>query len=148
MSAIRTVNRERSWGDTAVDGLLAGIMAGAVMMVYLMVVAWIDGGSPLEMAGRFDAMESGSAVVGILLHLATSAVYGIFFALGYRIIGGRWRYDGLVLGAAYGLLLWLLADAVLLGMVDSPLLQIPAYFFSGHIAYGLVLGGWLGREVQ
>jgi hypothetical protein len=82
----------------------------------------------------------------MVLHLAVSGTYGLVFALVWFIISrlGGFRPSnwmaGLV-GTAYGALLWLLAQTVLLPGTGSALLTIPTWQFAlAHLLYGLVLG--------
>ena len=64
--------RETTTGDTAVDGLLAGGMAGVLMAVYLTVagLTWGDGISAT--LGRFDPGGTASPVVGAFTDVALS----------------------------------------------------------------------------
>ena len=136
--------RERSWGDTAVDGLLAGLVAGLLMSLFLALASWLNGAAPLTTLGYFDPAQAGSWLTGFLAHLAVSAIYGVGLAMLLRLVG--WLQPSFtkltwLLGAAYGLLLWGLAIGVVLTAVGSSLDQIPAWEFGlAHLLYGLVAG--------
>jgi hypothetical protein len=141
------IRTKANWGDTAVDGLLAGVGGGIVMALYLGLAGlWLDEGFAI-MLGRFDPSAAGSPVAGGLAHLAMAAIYGILFALSWRLLLRRWL-GGVPLwltGLAYGLLLFLFAWAVLLPGTDSPLQAIPAvHLVVAHLIYGLSLG-WQTR---
>ncbi|MCB8985933.1 MAG: hypothetical protein H6659_19045 [Ardenticatenaceae bacterium] len=144
MTKLNLVRRERTWGDTAVDGLLAGLVGGLVMGLFLAVASWLNGGLPLAVLGYFDPAQAGGWLTGLLAHLAVSAIYGAGLALLLR--GVRWIRPSLtklawLWGAAYGLLLWGLAAGVVLTAVDSSLLKIPTWEFGlAHLLYGLVVG--------
>lgn len=149
MERTREPVSERSAGDTAVDGLLAGLAAGVVMVGVLVVVGWLLGEGPAVTLGRFDPVPAGRWLPGLTTHLAVSAVYGLLFAL---VVAGvvrlwpalaRWMW---LLGLGYGLLLWGMAQSVLLPGVESPLLAIGALQLApAHATYGLLLGVLLAR---
>jgi hypothetical protein len=142
--------RRKSIGDVAVDGLLAGMGAGVVMGIFLVIIGWITGTGPAEMLGRFDPANNGAPVIGGLLHLAVSGIYGAVFAIALRFLAGRWpALDRAILpvGAAYGMILWLVAHLVLLpGMSSHLSLIAPLQFAIAHLFFGLVLGYLLGRH--
>jgi len=142
--------REKTMGDTAVDGLLAGLVGGAAMALFLAAAGWLAGAPPLTTLAYFDPAQTGSWLTGLLAHLAVSAIYGVGFGLLWGVVGrirpslARW---GWLLGLGYGLLLWLVALGLVVTAVGAPLAQIPAWQFGlTHLIYGLVLGFWLGRN--
>ena len=144
MTKINVMRRERTWGDTAVDGLLAGLVGGVVMGLFLALAVWANGGSPRATLGYFDPAQAGSWLTGLLAHLAVSAIYGVGLALLLRVVGWirpsltklAWLWGGL-----YGLLLWGLAVGVVVTAVNSALAQIPAWEFGlAHVLYGSVAG--------
>ncbi len=51
--------RQASLGEAAVDGLLAGIGAGAAMAAYLVLAGLLMGEAPGVMLGRFDPASGG-----------------------------------------------------------------------------------------
>lgn len=144
MTKLNLVQRERTWGDTAVDGLLAGLAGGVVMSLFLALAVWAGGGSPLVTMGYFDPAQAGSWLTGLLAHLAVSAIYGVVLALLLRGVG--WIRPSLtkhawLWGCLYGLLLWGLAAGVVLTAVPVTLRQIPAWEFAlAHLLYGLAAG--------
>ena len=143
-------HRKKTIGDVAVDGLLAGMAGGLVMGVVLVLLGLMDGTGPLETLGHFDPANGGSAAVGGLLHLAVSGIYGVFFALGYHFLGRRWpginRY-GWLLGAIFGVGLWLAAQFIFLPGLNSALADLaPSFFALGHLVYGLVIGYLIGKH--
>jgi hypothetical protein len=143
----------RSIGDSAVDGLFSGAVAGILMAVYLVIAGLLKGEDPGTVLGRFTPSGDGSPLLGAAAHLAVSAVYGAIFAL---ILGqiGRLRPSLLrfswLLGAAYGISLWLAAEFIILPAAGSPLHLIPPIHFAlSHLVFGLTLGvaiGWVNRS--
>ena len=74
---------------------------------------------------------------------------------GWRIIGRGWWQDpsagrGALAGLAYGLLLWLGANYVVLPATRSPMGEIPAiHLLIAHVLYGAALGlalTWVARR--
>ena len=129
-------------GDSAVDGLLAGAMAGALMAAYLVVAGLMQGEAKRVMLARFDPRADASPVVGLFTHLAVASVYGALFGLGWRMMARVWpRSLAWLAGLAYGLILLGLAQALLLPDAASALRIIPAVHFAiAHGWYGLALG--------
>ncbi len=136
-------------GDVAVDGLLTGMGAGAIMGLLLVLLGLVDGSGPAEVVGRFDPAGRGQALAGGLLHLAMSAIYGVLFAVLYLFLAGQWataRRWGWLIGAAYGLALWLAAQFIALPATRAALADFaPLSFALGHLVYGAALGYLLGR---
>lgn len=148
-AAQRTL-RNKGVGDTAVDGLLAGILAGLVMAVYLILSGFFNGLSPAATLGRFDPSQQGGWLSGILAHLAVSAVYGVIFALLLALPVRRrpsLRHLGWLFGLAYGLILLALASGILLPVAGSPMLQFGTVHLAlAHALYGVVLGYEVSRR--
>ena len=142
--------RNKKVGDMAVDGLLAGILGGLAMAVYLVLSSFLNGASPAVTLGRFDPSLQGVWLPGVLAHLAVSAVYGVIFALLFALPIRRWpalRRFGWLVGLAYGLILMALAQGVLLPATGSPLLQMGAIHLAlAHALYGVVLGYEVSRR--
>jgi len=150
MAKMHLVWRKKTIGETAVDGLLAGLAGGAAMALFLLLVGWLTGTPPQTTLAYFDPAQAGSWLTGLLAHLAVAAIYGVGFGLLMGVLG-RIRPSALrrlwLWGMAYGLALWLLGLGVVLTAVGAPLAQIPAWQFGlAHLVYGLVLGFWLGRH--
>jgi len=142
--------RQRAIGDVVVDGLLSGLLAGAVMGIFLVIVGLLGGVEPGQTLGRFDPAGDGSPLTGTLMHLAVSGLYGVGLALVRHVLGGRWadwRRYGWLLGVGYGLVVWAVAQFVLLPGLGIALADLsPALFIPAHLIYGAVLGYVLGRH--
>ena len=142
--------REKKIGDTAVDGLLAGLLAGLAMTAHLVLTGLLIGIPAAVTLGRFDPGMDGGWLIGSLAHLAVSSVYGAVFALMFLLLVRRWgallRF-GWLIGLVYGLVLVALARGVLLPMVGSALLEIATlHMVMAHAIYGLVLGFEVSRR--
>jgi hypothetical protein len=93
----------------------------------------------------------GSPLLGVVAHLAVSAIYGMGFYLIWHLVGQRLpgpaRGARLAGGLAYGLVLFAAAEWVILPGVGSSLLGIPAGAFGvAHGVYGVVLGMLMARR--
>jgi hypothetical protein len=141
------IAKDSTIGDSAVDGLLAGLGAGIVMAIYLVAAGAIGGDSPAAVLSRFDPGDA-APVTGALMHLAVGSVCGMVFGVGYRYLRQS-RLPSWLLGAIYGLALLLLAEAVILPGANSPLRAIPVWSFgAAHMLYGATLGLLVGRAVE
>jgi hypothetical protein len=133
-------------------GIVAGLLAGAafgVMMHRIFTPSPMDGQMSM-MAMMARVVRSDEVIAGWMYLLVNSVVMGGVFAL---VLGDRASKlgQGLVWGALYGTLLWVLGALVLmpllLGMeVFAPLTMAPmrtgAWLSLGaHVVSGLLLGG-------
>lgn len=148
--AVERATREKKGGDTAVDGLISGILAGLAMAAYLVLVGLLTGIPAIVMLGRFDPGIDGGWLISTLAHLAVSGVYGVVFALLFavmvRIRRPLLRF-GWLIGLIYSLVLVALARGVLLPIAGSALLEIePTHLVIAHVIYGLVVGVEVGRK--
>lgn len=136
------VRGSSSPGDIAVNGVISGVLAGVLMAVYLVLVGWLTGDGGGVMLGRFDP-TGGRALVGLLGHLAMSAVLGAGYSLPVALVRRKRVLSGWVTGLVYGLVLWLLATLVILPATGSALMEVAALHWAlAHVVYGLSLG-WL-----
>jgi hypothetical protein len=141
--------RESSVGEAAVDGLVSGILAGAGMALYLVVVGIVVGDGPGSVLSRFDPGSGFSPLNGALAHVAVSGVYGMVYGLVWQPLArsrlgtgvlGRWL--PWLAGLAYGFALLLVAEAMTLRLpgASSPLRDIPfQHLLLAHLIYSLVL---------
>ena len=131
--------RELSSSDRAVSGLLYGILAGLLMAAVLMGADLVLGHGWRQAVNLFNPFGQEAPLQGLLLHLGVSAVYGTVFGLLQPLIPRR--LPGWVAGLGYGLLLFYLAQYVLLPRAHVGMADLPASaLLLGHIVYGLVLG--------
>lgn len=138
------VARNTTVGDAAVDGLLGGVAAGIVMAMYLVAVSLI-GGEGLAVLSRFDP-NGASPMIGTLLHLAVSGVYGAVFGIGWKY-ARRLNVPAWLIGLVFGGALFALAELVLSPTSPSPLAKISfVHFGIGHVIYGLTLGWSVSRN--
>ncbi len=133
----------RTWGDAAVDGLLAGVAAGLVMAAYVLVVGLVAGHAWPDILAQFDPGLTPLPLTGALTHLAVAGVYGALFGVGWRLLHRAWpRLPAVAVGLAYGLALWALAALVTSSRPSGEWLRVlPALHLAvAHLLYGVVLG--------
>lgn len=130
-----------------VAGIVAGLIAGVVFGVMMQMMAAPDGKPMMAMVAQ--VVRSDSIAAGWLYHLFNSAVIGGIFGwlLGSRIGGFG---TGLLWGALYGFLWWILGALILMPLFlgTSPLAPLmmemmrPVAMGSlvGHLLYGIILG--------
>ena len=142
MEKSKIQRKERSgFGEMAVEGLFGGMVAGIVMLVYLLATGLLSGQAPGVVAGGFSLQTPTNPVQGTLLHLAVSATYGLLFGMLIALLGRR--LSAWALALLYMLAIYLLAVFVLMPVSQSRLLQIaPLHFALAHLVYGLVLALW------
>ena len=144
--ASRYRGQDSATGDAAVEGLFGGMIAGIAMVVYLLLAGLTFGEGPLVILSHFGASGGSTPLVGLLLHLGVSGVYGIAFALICQLTARRRGFRPTlwvvgVLGGTYGLVLWLLAQSILLPSTSSPLKAIPGgHLLVAHLIFGIFLG--------
>ncbi len=133
---------KHSAGDAAVSGLFNGLLGGCAMALVIVLFSLLAG-QGVAYLGYFSSETPVPPLQGLLMHLAVSSIYGLQFGL---IRNAAWlnrldRLPGWMVGLVYALGLWIFAVALLLPAAKSLMLNLPwVVFFSGHVAYGLVLG--------
>lgn len=134
-----TYRERRNLGDTAVDGLLHGLVAGGAMILVLTLLEWFGGKAPYVVLEAFGSRAPANAVNGLFSHLAVSAVYGILWAFLLNAKPGSLRAPRWLVGIAYGLLLFAFAELV---VAPNSGLRIvaPLFLLIAHMVYGLTLG--------
>lgn len=146
------VYKETRVGDAAVEGLLNGILAGLVMAGGVLLLEMVRSVPPLNVLGYFDATDTASPWLGLFTHAAVSGMYGVVF--GILAIGLPKRFGArmsfviwLVAGALYGLLIFGIAEWVILPRANSPLGDVLLWTFAlAHLVYGVVLAALCARN--
>jgi hypothetical protein len=142
MENTNTSIKNHSIGDSAVSGLFAGLLGGVAMALVIVLFSLLAG-QGMSYLGDFSSGTPVPDLQGLLMHLAMSGIYGMLYGLIHRLVRiERFRHlPGWLTGLGYALLLWAFAVSVLLPAAQSLILTLPwPVFFSGHLAYGLVLG--------
>ncbi len=160
-------------------GIIGGVLAAFVMAMYAMVAAATYQGTGfftpmyhiasafIEPTAMMTSMEraggdqlfyfaAGPAALGMLVHLATGAVYGALFAVIMRatsLHGASVVATGAVFGVAvmlFSSFVGLPATAALFGggeaISEMPTMVGWTTFTVEHLIYGVVLGVWLARR--
>ncbi len=149
-------------GKFVVNGAIAGIIAGVVMAMYAMMasVTFLHQGffTPLygiaaPIVGK-QAMETsmgqsfyftlGPAMIGLVIHMMVSAVFGIIYGFAARAlhIAG---FVSVAAGMMYGVVILLVMSFVVLPIIGSG--SMPSTigwpsFTVEHLMYGVAIGLW------
>lgn len=148
-TAARTGPRA-DWKGACLGGLVAGLVAGVAMAMVAMIRAGVTGMGfwlpPKQIAATLfgvDALIGGAGVIvtGLMIHMMTSAIFGVVFGL---IGGGRiFAWAAMALGFLYGVIIW--AGMTFIGlpvvnevMRDRVAMQ-PVWWFGYHLIFGGML---------
>lgn len=136
-------------------GALGGVLGGAVMAIWTMIVFWLTGvgfWTPLNLIAHtvwrsapLDATFSwGGPLLGMAVHLAMSILLGVVLAALVSATPGLARKPGAtgIIGMVYGLGVWLVMQYALWPALDDAAADrfTPWVFAVGHVIYGLHLG--------
>lgn len=147
----RPVNTSADWRA----GVWAGLIAGLAFMMMEMGLVWlVQGKSPWAPPHMIAAMALGGDILpppgtwapfngtvmmtAIIIHMLLSAVLGM---LGARLLGGAGMGRGLVIGAVFGLAIYVLNFYVIAPMA-FPWFVMARNWISAfsHIMFGVVFG--------
>jgi len=138
--------RSLSSGDRAVSGLLGGFLGGLAMGGVIILAGLLVGDGWQQALNRFNPFGQQSPLQGILLHLGVSGVYGIVYGLLQPVVPRR--MPGWAAGLLYGLLLFGLAQIIILPQTGSGLGNLPVWALAAaHAVFGLVLG-WRSQRLS
>ncbi len=129
MSQTKSAISSTRIGNVAVDGLLGGLGAGTVMLLFLLIAELIRGVGPATVLARFDLGSTTSPLTGALTHLAVAGVYGLVFGIAWALTALN-KLPAVLTGTIYGFALFVLAEAVMLPGTHSALLAIPISSFA------------------
>jgi hypothetical protein len=152
------------WASVVRWGAIAGLIGGVVMAMLMMMVTAVSGMgflAPLyAIAATFNpswAMTTGFALapilVGLMLHMMNSVIFGLLFTL---LLRGIWQRGlalpvALVAGMVWGALLLAVNQLIILPALDRPLVTATSGIFGwwliAHLMFGVVLGAIVGATV-
>ena len=82
MDTTKLINKQQvSAGDAAVSGLFSGLLAGIVMGLYLVFAGVLAGRGVAGILAYFGLGKAVTPLAGLMLHLATSGIYGLIFGM-------------------------------------------------------------------
>ncbi len=132
------------------NGLLAGLFAGLVLAV-LFFLDYGPGGL-LHTPARWLALDSKDAgkFVGFLLLIILGGIFGVLFGL-MESRGERTLGRSLLLGAAIGVLFWIIVPFLFGTLINHGRLDFGGFLYSfvPLLLYGMVLGSFsFQRDVR
>jgi uncharacterized membrane protein YagU involved in acid resistance len=144
MDTTKHITKTMSVGEAAVEGLLGGIGAGLAMGLFILGLGALLGASPLTVLTYFNAGDNVSPWTGLFTHIAVSGMYGVVFGIGLmllaRLMGSRTRDWWLVVGLVYGVLIFGIAESIILPDTHSALQDLPVWVMGiAHVLYGIIL---------
>jgi hypothetical protein len=145
------VERRLDANGIFMGGLVAGVIAGAVMALVWMIKAGIEGAGfflpARAIAGTYygaEALAAGGGwaiTLGVLTHVVVSAFWGLLFAWvgGARMSTGAACFAGLL----YGIAIWALMSYAVLPAINPAMLgrvsDEPGWWFGYHLIFGGML---------
>ncbi len=137
-----TVRTTASAGDGAVEGLLYGLVAGVIMLAYLVFISLALQFGPLNL---LDTVAGGLDVAPLLVivgHFALAALYGLVWGMLCYLLLARVAVPFWLWGLLYGALLWAVSALLLPAGLDVPVI----YGGGAHLLFGLSLGLLTGAK--
>lgn len=132
-------------------GILGGIVATVVLSVLMMVKGAMGVMPQLDIIHMLAMMMGVSTAIGWLVHFMIGAIWGLLFALGYRIIPGG---NNVLKGIVFGIGVWVLMMVMVMPMAGAGLfgmnmgIMAPMMTLVLHIIFGAVLGLVHGKGQQ
>ncbi len=129
--------------EAALNGAFYGLLAGVFMELYVLLAGMVVAGSDWAYVRYLDLAHSGSPWQTVFTQLAVSLLLGTFFGMfcyWSRLVQER-VLPAWLAGLAYGVLLWVLAAALVLPEDHFALSTLSSvYLLFAYMVYGLVLG--------
>lgn len=131
-----TVHTTASAGDGAVEGLLYGLVAGVIMLAYLVFISLALQSGPLNLLATVAGGLDVAPLLVIVGHFALAALYGVVWGMLCYLILARVTLPFWLWGLLYGALLWAVSALLLPAGLDVPVI----YGGGAHLLFGLSLG--------
>lgn len=141
-----------SWRRAVWGGVVAGIVAGAVLTVFMAMLSMAADQGDVWRGVKFAGMpflgdraaqpgfDATAVLVGLTSHFVVSIAWGVLFAL---LVRGFSRPATVVLGALYGFVVWIGMFYLVLPLVGMPDVAegVPrARAALEHVLFGFVVG--------
>lgn len=140
-----TPTATNTWVAGGISGLIAGVVMGAMLQTMM---------TPVITTAIPALYGANGLVAGWVAHLFHSVVFGLIFAAAVVAVPSLSAYADRVptsagLGIAYGVLVWIVAAAIVMPIWLSavgfpgapPLPNVNPMSLVGHVVFGVVLGG-------
>lgn len=133
--------------------ILGGLLGTLAITFMMYVVSPIIMGQPMDVAAMLGSLVGNSWALGMIWHFINGTV---IFPLIFALVLWNWLPGGPVAkGAVWGLILWFLAQTVVMPMMGmgfftanaGGMMAVIGSLIS-HIIYGAILGAVTGRSEQ
>src|SRR5262249_34170437 len=139
---------------------LAGIIGGAAMLLFSMIVFLLAGAGgftrPTQLIGAVFRQSWGDLsgfslvpfVLGLFMHGCMSIAVGL--VLGWMATAMRWKSAAVLAGSVVvSMIVWAVAQYTIVPMVDPVMARnFPAWIFAlAHATFGVAAGGYLAHEL-
>ena len=133
--------------------VLGGLVGTALLTMMMYFVAPMMLGQPMDIAAMLGSVMGGSWALGMAVHWMNGAViFPLLYAfVVYKVLPGA----PLVRGIAWGMVLWLIAQIVVMPMMGAGFFSSAAggmmavvASLLGHVIYGGALGAIAGSPKQ
>ena len=150
----------RSNQQLLLHGVVGGVLAGVVFMLAEMLISAAMGGpvfGPLRMIGSIvlgaQALAATfplatAALVGLIVHLVLSAIYGVIFVYLVAYTRQMDASTGMLLlyGALFGFALWVI-NFLIVAPIAFPQFTMVDQFWMGFVPHTIFFGAVLGGYV-
>jgi hypothetical protein len=132
-------------------GILGGIVGTAVMSALMLMKSAMGLMPELDVIQMLSGMMGISAGIAWVIHFMIGAIWGVLFALSYRVIPGG---SSVVKGMLFGVGAWLMMMIMVMPMAGAGFfgmkmgMMAPVMTLMLHIILGAVMGMVYGKETR
>jgi uncharacterized membrane protein YagU involved in acid resistance len=132
-------------------GILGGIVGTAVMSALMLMKSAMGLMPELDVIQMLSGMMGISAGIAWVIHFMIGAIWGVLFALSYRVIPGG---SSVVKGMLFGVGAWLMMMIMVMPMAGAGFfgmkmgMMAPVMTLMLHIIFGAVMGMVYGKETR
>ena len=130
-------------------GILGGLVGTAVMSALMLMKSAMGLMPELDVIQMLSGMMGVSAGIAWVIHFMIGAIWGVLFALSYRVIPGG---SSVVKGMLFGVGAWLMMMIMVMPMAGAGFfgmkmgMMAPVMTLMLHIIFGAVMGMVYGKE--
>ena len=132
-------------------GILGGLVGTAVMSALMLMKSAMGLMPELDVIQMLSGMMGVSAGIAWVIHFMIGAIWGVLFALSYRVIPGG---SSVVKGMLFGVGAWLMMMIMVMPMAGAGFfgmkmgMMAPVMTLMLHIIFGAVMGLVYGKDTR